>query len=149
MKWLAIVSIFVVILGSFTFLAVPKGRWKVLAVLTFTALTVTLFPGAFELLGHAKPIAWEWHKLKGSRIYGYVLVENRAIYLWLDRNGEPVAYVLPWSITDAQEVQDAIEGAGRLGGAAVMGPQIDAVPDAPDGGEIAKIVPPLPLEPKS
>lgn len=148
MTFLIYIMAVVLLFGTFTFLAVPRGRWKIAAVLTFVALIVTVYGGAFELMGRSKPIALEWHQLKGSRIYGYVLVEGRAIYLWLDRNGEPVAYVLPWSITNAQEVQDAMEGAGKIGGTALLGPKIDGVPDAPDNGEIAKIKPPAPPAPK-
>ncbi len=149
MTWLIYILAIVLAFGTFTFLAVPKGRWKIAAVLTFIALTGTVFAGSFELLGRPKPISLEFHDLKGSTILAYTLVEGEAIFLWIDRNGEPLTIVLPWSTQSAQEVQDAVEGAGKIGGTAALGDKIDGVPDAPDNGEIAQIVPPLPPEPKS
>lgn len=148
MTWLIYILAVVLVFGTFTFLAVPNGRWKVAAVLTFIAMTGTVFAGSFELLGKPKPISLEFRDLKGSTILAYTFVEGTAIYLWLDRNGQPMTFVLPWSTEDAQDIQDAVEGAGKIGGTAQLGAKIDGIPDAPDNGEIANVVPPTPPAPK-
>jgi hypothetical protein len=148
MNWLMLVCVFVVILGAFVFASVKGARWKIVAVAVFLGLVVTVFGGAFELLGKPKPVSLEFRDLKGSTILAYTLVENVAIYLWIDRDGQPMTIVLPWSTEDAQNVQDAVQGAAKMGGTAELGPKIDGLPEAPDNGEIAKIEPPKPLEPK-
>lgn len=148
MTWLVYILAVVLLFGTFTFLAVPNGRWKVAAVLTFIAMTGTVFAGSFELLGKPKPISLEFRNLKGSTILAYTFVEGTAIYLWLDRNGVPMTFVLPWSTEQAQDIQDAVEGAAKIGGTAQLNPNIDGVPDAPDTGDISDVVPPTPPAPK-
>lgn len=149
MTWLVYIQVAILVFGVFTFLAVPWGRWKVAAVLVFVALTVIINAGAIELLGKPKPISLVFHDLKGSTIIAYTFIEGKSIYLWVDLNGAPMTLVLPWSVRDAQDIQDAVEGAGKIGGTAALGDKIDGVPDAPDNGEIADIIPPRPPEPKS
>ncbi len=148
MTWLIYILAVVLVSGVVTFLVVPRGRWKIVAVVTFVLQTAIIFPGAFELLGKPKPVSLVFHDLKGSTILAYTFVEGKSIYLWIDLNGAPMTLVLPWSTEDAQDIQDAMERAGKIGGTAQLGAKIDGVPDAPDNGEIADVVPPTPPAPK-
>jgi hypothetical protein len=106
--------------------------------------------GRVRIIGSAKPVTLEWRHLAGSEIIGVKLVENVAIYLWLDRNGEPAAYKLPWSVGDAQSLQDGIKRMGEQGGGKmVFGRVIDGVPQAPMDGDISTVIPPAKLPDKS
>jgi hypothetical protein len=75
-----------------------------------------------ELLGRPKPTRLEWAKRTAADadVLGSRIVEGKAIYLWLGLPGEaePRAYVLPWSLEVAKELQKAVEEAAKGGGQA-------------------------------
>jgi hypothetical protein len=144
----AFIVAFVLLLGAYVYLVLPRGTWRAVAVGVFVILTVTIFAGAFEGMGLAKPIRLEWRKLAGSQIIAFVPVENVAIYLWIVRNGEPVVYRLPWSTKEAQELQDGLKEMREGGGMLELGAAIDGTPGAPNNGEITKTAPPPSLPPK-
>lgn len=77
---------------------------------------------AVELLGRPKPTRIEWAKRAGADadVLGSRVVEGKAIYLWLGLPGEPEprAYVLPWNLETAKELQKAVEEAAKDGGQA-------------------------------
>lgn len=150
MTYLIAVVIFTTLLGAFMYAQVPAGRWRVAGVATYVVLITVVFAGALEGLGRPKPIFLEWRSLVGTKVVSFVLKENVAIYLWIDRgDGEPIAITLPWDIHDAEQIQDAMQEAGGKGGTVELTERIDRLPEAPDRGEIAQVVPPPAMEPKS
>lgn len=107
------------------FLVVWSRRRLALRV-SATVLSVTLV-GLFgasivELLGRPKPVRLEWVERHGAEaeVLGSRIVEGQAIYLWLGIPGvaEPRAYVLPWDMKTAKELQKALEEAEKNGGQA-------------------------------
>lgn len=137
----------VLVLGSFTFLNLPPGRWRITATVIFIALAAMVFPGSAELLGRPKPAMLEWRKLAGSEIIGIVPVEGQAIFLWVLRDGEPMTYVMPWNTSDAQELQDEFRRMQMAGGTLIIGGKLDGL-EGDQTGEISTEAPPPPLEPK-
>jgi len=88
---------------------------------TLSVVLVGLFGASIvELLGRPKPVRLEWAERQGAEaeVLGSRLVEGKAIYLWLGLPGEPEprAYVLPWNLETAKELQKALEEAEKNGG---------------------------------
>ena len=94
-----------------------KGYARVLIVALALPVIALGYMTEASLLGLPKPITLEWFKseAKKARILGYFLVEGKAIDLWLlvEGDAEPTYYALPWSIPDAQQLQDAAAKARR------------------------------------
>ena len=70
------------------------------------------------LLGHHRPMTWESarHMAEGdlrAKILGHKMKYGEAIYLYLDRPGEPLALVLPWNDKVAEDLQEAMRGEGE------------------------------------
>jgi hypothetical protein len=61
-------------------------------------------------------------KLADAQVVSAVPVENKAIYVWLvmPESSEPCAYVLPWSLQAAQQLQEAMSQAEADGTAVRM-----------------------------
>jgi hypothetical protein len=143
------VLLFVIILGAYIYLILPRGAWRVLAVSIYVVLTASVFGGASELIGLSKPVLTEWRTLEGSEIIAFVPVEGEAIHVWILRDGTPVAYALPWSVKDAQLLQDGLKRMGEQGGTLELGERFDGTPDADQQqGDVAKEVPPTALPSK-
>ncbi|MDO8407895.1 MAG: hypothetical protein Q7S95_01515 [bacterium] len=92
-----------------------KGYVRLL-ILVLGVLFLPLGYGSMAgLLGLPKPISLEWFKndAKKARVMGYYFVEGKSIDLWLLVEGdmEPTYYSLPWSMKDAQQLQDAFSKA--------------------------------------
>lgn len=148
MMMLAGIIAFTLVLGCFTYMVLPAGRWRIAGITVYLTLLAIIWGGSSELLGQAKDIRLEWRKLAGSEIIGVLPVEGLAIYVWVLRDGTPVVYTLPWDVKQAEGLQDGVRKMGEEGGQLVLGPAIDRVPDAPKNGEISQVIPPATLAPK-
>ena len=104
---------FVALLGGFMFAVLNLRRdigpvWTS-AIYTFL-VCLFLFIGS-ENIGKPKPLWTELRDLNGAIVIAAVPVEDEAIYIWVIKDGPPIAYVLPWSDEKAQELQDAMREA--------------------------------------
>jgi hypothetical protein len=116
--------VFALVLGAFIFLILPRaglGR-RALSVGIFVLLIALVYGGSIELLGRPKPLRLEWRGTSDAQVLGAMPVENEAIYVWLIVPGssEPCAYVLPWSLAAAQQLQEAMSQAEADGTALRM-----------------------------
>jgi hypothetical protein len=116
--------VFALLLGTFIFLILPRAGLarRALSVGIFVLLIAVVYGGAIELLGRPKPLRLEWRDAADAQVLSAVPVENEAIYLWLIRpdSSEPRAYVLPWSVQAAQQLQEAMSQAQADGTAVRM-----------------------------
>jgi hypothetical protein len=116
--------IFALLLGAFIFLILPRAGLarRTLSVGIFVVLIAVVYGGAIELLGRPKPLRLEWRDAADAQVLSAVPVENEAIYVWLvtPDSSEPRAYVLPWSVQAAQQLQDAMSQAQADGTAVRM-----------------------------
>ena len=87
------------------------------------ALAFLLFPLAFvalaELLSHSKPVALEWwsDRQADADVLAAHIEEGEGVHLWLMLDGEhePRAFVLPWDLRMAEALQEALSQAERDG----------------------------------
>jgi hypothetical protein len=112
--------LFALLLGAFVFGILPRAGLarRVVATAVFIASIVLVYGGGIELMGRPKPFRLEWRAAAAqAQVLGAVPVENQAIYVWLSLPGagEPRAYVLPWSVQAAQQLQDAMGEAQAKG----------------------------------
>lgn len=91
-------------------------RETALRGLVMVAFFVVLVGAAFNTLvtlGHHRPVSYEALRM-GYRgdlraiLLGHKMIEGKAIYLYLDRPGEPLAIELPWSDRTAEQLQEAL-----------------------------------------
>lgn len=103
--------VFALLLGAFVFLILPRAGLarRTLSVGLFVVLIAVVYGGGIDLLGRPKPLRLEWRDPADAQVLSALPVENEAIYVWLVMPGspEPRAYVLPWSVQVAQQLQDA------------------------------------------
>jgi hypothetical protein len=86
-------------------------------------MTGMVFDSAANLLGRAKPVAFEWlqPQVEEATILSGHLMENQGIYLTLVWDGsEPYLYVLPWNQKTAERLQEALYQAEQNGTHAMM-----------------------------
>jgi hypothetical protein len=111
--------VFALLLGAFIFGVLPHGGLarRALSAGMFVALIALVYGGGIELLGRPKPLRLEWRPSAEAKVLSAVPVEDEAIYLWLDMPGapEPRAYVLPWSLQQALQLQKATSEAEANG----------------------------------
>lgn len=98
----------------------PRAVAAKAAAIGFAALLMAAgYVGFVELLGRPKPAAMEWFagRTKEARVLAMRFKEGEAIYLWLELDGEtrPRAYMLPWSVERARELQEAMQEAQARG----------------------------------
>ncbi len=90
----------------------------------------------------------EWAKktVPDATVLGASMREGEAIYLWLqfDEAPEPRAYVLPWSLETAKQLQRATGRAEAQGTAVRMRRPFASEPDANEPLFYAAPQPPLP-----
>jgi hypothetical protein len=81
------------------------------------ALMVTGYAAMLDLLSKPKPASFEWwlDRADEATVLGNAMVEDQAIYLWLQLDGvqEPRAYELPWDRRTAEQLQNAARDAAE------------------------------------
>jgi hypothetical protein len=102
-------------LASITVWSPRRLSLKVYALGTSVLLLPTAYAGFLQLLSMPKPVDLEWWHAQAEEatVLGSSVREGAGIYLWLQLDGvpEPRAYVLPWSLQAAQQLQDALSQA--------------------------------------
>ena len=96
-------------LAAWTYLCLPRAKYRIISTLIFLAMSVGIFVAGVEMLGKPKSIALEWRDLAGMEIAGIIWNENeQAVYIWASDGGAPVAYSFPWPSDQKQvdELQD-------------------------------------------
>ena len=77
----------------------------------------TAYAAMLDLLSKPKPASFEWwlDQAAEATVLGSSMVEDQAIYLWLQLDGvkEPRAYVLPWDRRTAEQLQKAARAAAE------------------------------------
>ena len=116
---------FALLLGTFIFLVLPRGRqWqRAASVSLFLALIVVVYDGSLELLSRPKPLRLELRQQADkAKVVAATMHQGEAIYVWLEFPGsdEPRAYALPWNIQMAQQLQTAMADAQAKGTAVQM-----------------------------
>ncbi len=118
---------FVVIAASLAGIAIWAPRAvliKVGALVLAALLMVATYASLVGLLGKPKPATMEWAMgaVPEATVLGASMREGEAIYLWLkfDEMAEPIAYVLPWNMETAQQLQQAMRQADAEGTVARM-----------------------------
>ena len=90
---------------------------KVGALLVAFALMGTGYAAMLDLLSKPKPASFEWllSEAREATVLGNSMVEDKAIYLWLQLDGvkEPRAYELPWDRRTAEQLQTAARAAAE------------------------------------
>ncbi len=94
----------------------PRTLWLKLSALVLSGLLMaTAYMSQVDLLGKPKPITMEWAMaaVPEATVLGATMRENEAIYLWLqfDQSSEPRAFVLPWNLETAKQLQGAMRQA--------------------------------------
>ena len=97
---------------------------KVGALVLAALLMVAAYASLVDLLGKPKPVTMEWAMgaVPEATVLGASMREGEAIYLWLefDEMPEPIAYVLPWNMETARQLQQAMRQAEAEGTVARM-----------------------------
>lgn len=128
-------------MGVLTWLCLPGTRHKSWAVLAFMVLAVMAFVAVIESAGQPRPYALEWRDLNSAPLIGFTWNEGkREVYVWLMRDGMPVAYALPWP-KDGQKMGQLQDRWRRKG---TTGEEFEFTAD----GDIARVNPPEPMLPK-
>jgi len=147
---IAAAVVFALLLGAFIFAVLPRAGLarRTLSTGMFVALIALVYGGSIELLGRPKPLRLEWRGAAEAKVLSAVPVENEAIYLWLDMPGapEPRAYVLPWSLQQAQQLQTAMSEAEANGTGVRMSLPLEGGLDTRDPKFYAMPQPALPAK---
>ena len=82
------------------------------------------YAGLVDLLSKPKPVSLEWQQTHATaaEVLAFRLVENEAIYVWLQlpQVAEPRAYVLPWDRASAEQLQQAMREGQQRGSGVTM-----------------------------
>ena len=115
----------------------------------FVSLIGLVWAGGGELLSRPKPLALEWRRPVQAEVLAARLVEGTAIYLWLalPDDGEPRAYVLPWSLGLARQIVEALRAGGQARGIMIDRP-FDLEQSREDGETLLHPPPPPEAPPK-
>ncbi len=144
---------FVVIAASLAGIAIWAPRAvliKVGALVLAALLMPTAYASLVELLGRPKPVTLEWAMgaVPEATVLGASMRENEAIYLWLRFDGipEPIAYVLPWNMETAKQLQQAMAQAEADGTVVRMRRPFESDRDPSEPLFYAEPQPPLPTK---
>jgi hypothetical protein len=111
--------LFALLLGSFIFLVLPRGRTRqrVMSTGIFIVLIVVVYGGSIDLLSRPKPMRLEWRDAARAQVLGASIREGEGIFVWLQVAGtsEPRSYALPWNMKMAQQLQNAMREAQANG----------------------------------
>lgn len=128
-------------MGALTWLCLPGTRHKLLATFAFITLTALAFVAVIESAGQPRPLLLEWRDLDGAPLIGFTWNEQkREVYVWIMRDGSPVAYALPWPAD--QRAMGELQDRWRRKGAS--GEEFEFTAD----GDIARVTKPEPMPPK-
>jgi hypothetical protein len=118
------VAIVATALASLAIWAPRSPSVRILAVVTTTLLLPITYLQFAELLSRPKPMTFEWYEKSADRadLISVSLHEGEAIYLWLRLEGsfEPRAYVVPWNVKIAEQLEDAVEDAVRKNSTVIL-----------------------------
>ncbi len=118
------------------------------AVVLAGLLMATGYAALGELLGRPKPTTLEWaaRAAPEATVLAAELREGEAIWLWLRLDGEiePRAFVLPWSMAAARQLHDARGEAEKQGTAVRMRGPFKAEQEGGERQFYAAPQPPLP-----
>jgi len=97
-----------------------RKTWqRALSIVAAVACLGASFAAMTDLLARPKPVALEWLKrsAEDAKIVGTLIREPESIYVWLQIDGdpEPRAYVIPWTEQNAVELHKAKQKAEREG----------------------------------
>ena len=113
----ALLAVLTAILATVSVWSPRRLPVKVGALLVAFALMGTGYAAMLDLLSKPKPASFEWWLAAGgdATVLGNSMVEDEAIYLWLQLDGvkEPRAYRLPWDRRTAEELQTAARAAAE------------------------------------
>lgn len=126
-------------LAVWTYLCLPRAKFRILSTLIFLAMSAAAFVAGVEMLGKPKSILLEWRDLQGMEIAGIVWnEEQRAVYVWATDGGAPIAYSFPWPSDqkEADELQDIWRRRGDTGDTLLLTGNLGG-----EDGDIAEIVP--------
>lgn len=110
--------IFMIGVGYLSILAIKHGPIGQIYGAYFVAvvLLVTSYQSLEFILGEPKPIEVEWLRdLEEREIIAEFLMEDQGIYVWLNYEGYPKNYVLPWDEATAKQLMEARERAEGSG----------------------------------
>ena len=146
MDFAILAFIFVTGLAVWTYLCLPRARYRILSTLIFLAMSIGTFAAGVEMLGKPKSIALEWRELAGMEIAGIIWNENeQVVYIWASGGGAPVAYSFPWPSDqkEADELQDIWRQREQSGDKLYLTGNLGG-----EDGDIAEVIAEEPLPPK-
>ena len=113
----AVAAVLAAALATISIWAPRRLPVKVGAVVLACAFLPAAYAAMVDLLSKPKPASFEWwlDKAGEATVLGSSMVEDEAIYLWLqlDGVGEPRAYALPWDQRTAEQLQAAAREAAE------------------------------------
>ncbi len=101
-------AVLLAIMGLLTWATIWSRReiWIRTAAINVFLVSVLLIPlGGLNVLGWHRPA--RFGPDDKMMVLAYKLVRDEAIYLYVDRDGEPISLVLPWSDKDAEDLTRA------------------------------------------
>ena len=146
MDFAVIAFVLTVGLAAWTYLCLPRAKYRVISTLIFLAMSVGIFVAGVEMLGKPKSITLEWRDLAGMEIAGIIWNENeQAVYIWASDGGAPVAYSFPWPSDqkEADELQDLWRQREATGDRLLLTGNLGG-----EDGDIAEVIAEDPLPPK-
>ena len=113
----------ILLLALFMFLVFYGKLGRLASALLFVVIATVFLASVAESIGQPKPLWSELRGLKKAIVVSALPVYGEAIYLWLiiDGYAKPIAYVMPWSLEAAQQLQNAMRDAAENGTQVLMG----------------------------
>lgn len=134
------------LLASIAIWAPRKTPIRVLALVAMTLFLPIVYTQFVALLSKPKPIEWAWleRDVDRAQVLSVSFDEGKAIYVWLRLNGmiEPRFYSLPWRQQAAEDLEDAMEQAGRTRSGVILKDPFSKRSLEDRGGVTVEIIPP-------
>lgn len=107
----------VLVLGTYALLCLRRDGWRsILGPCLVLVVSVSSMGVAYLTWGRPLPYRYSATPLDFPLdVIGYAIVENEAIYLWLNVPGEPLSLALPWDLEVAKELHGAAAEAAESG----------------------------------